>query len=168
MRVSKKALQDLRITGLDTERSHAIAGALVRIYFQLSEPPPLGWSYIFTTVWQAVAYPLKRQAGMEGDAIWIDCIPEEIGTYHIKQLESAVAQANAKYRDGARQQRLKTNRQAELDVQLRSRLEDLSRTLYPVGELAGSSGAAQRFLGSAFLAKLRRFLFQDNKQENDV
>lgn len=94
---SKKSFQDLRITGLDSERSHAIAGALVRIYFQLSEPPPLGWSYIFTTTWQAARNPLKRQAGMEGDAIWIECIPEEVGASHIEALASTVTGTNVKY-----------------------------------------------------------------------
>ena len=159
----KKSFQDLRITGVDTERSHAVAGAVVRIYFQLSEQPPIGWSYTFTTVWEAMAYPLKRQAGVEGDAIWIECIPEEVETYHGEQLESAVAQANATYRDRARQQALDASRQAELDAQLRSKLRDLSQTLYPADQLAGSCNAPPRFWGSAFLARLRQFLFQDKR-----
>jgi len=152
---SKKSFQDLRITGLDSERSHAIAGALVRIYFQLSEPPPLGWSYIFTTTWQAARNPLKRQAGMEGDAIWIECIPEEVGASHIEALASAVTGTNAKYRDETRQRVLNSRQQAEQDVQLRSRLEDLSRKLYPAKN-AKSIEVTPRFWGSTLIGRLLR------------
>ena len=75
MRVSHtKSFQDLKITGLDTEHSHAIAGAMVRIYFRLSNSPLLGWSYVFATTWSTVDYPLKRPAGVESGTIWIDCI----------------------------------------------------------------------------------------------
>ena len=168
MRNSRKSFQDLWITGLDTERSHAIGGALVRIYFQLSTPPPLGWSYMFTTTWQAVEYPLKRQVGVEGDVIWIECIPEELGTHHIEQLESAVAQTNAKYRDGTRQRVLNASRQAELDFQLRSRLEDLRRTLYPADEKARSHEASPRFWSSAFLTRLLRVFSRDKTRKSDV
>ena len=162
-----KSFQDLKITGLDTEHSHAIAGAMVRVYFRLSDPPPLGWSYVFATTWSTVDYPLKRPAGVESGTIWIDCIPEEIATHHFEQLQSAVARTNATYRDGARQQAIIASRQAELGAQLRSKLQDVSRTLYPVdGAVAGS--APPRYWGRAFLAKVRRFLFPSMRRKSDA
>jgi len=34
---------------------------------------------------------------MEGDAIWIECIPEEVGASHIEALASTVTGTNVKY-----------------------------------------------------------------------
>ena len=160
MRISKKAFQGLTIKRLDAGRSHAIAGAMARIYFQLSEPPPLGWSYTFTTIWQSLTYPSKCQAGVESDTIWIECVPEEVATYHFGQLEDAVAQTNAMFRQRAQEQAFLAGRNAQSDAELQARLEDLSRTLYPVDELAGDSSEPERLWGSLFLARLRRAFFR--------
>jgi hypothetical protein len=162
-----KPVQDLKIAGLDTEHSHAIAGGMVRIYFRLSRPPPLGWSYIFTTTWNGVDYPLKRPAGVESDTIWIDCVPEEVGTHHLERLVSAVEQTNATYRYEARQQGIKASRQAELDAQLRSKLLDLNRTLYPADGVVDTS-APPRFWPGVFLAKLRQFLYPRKRRKSDA
>ncbi len=116
----KKSFQDLKITGLDTDRSHAIAGTLIRTYFRLSGPPPLGWSYTFKTVWEVLDNPLKRRAGIEGEAIWIECTTEELANGHLRALESTVKQTNARFRDGARQRALNANSQTASDAQLRS------------------------------------------------
>jgi len=148
-----KSLRNLALIGLDTERSYAIAGQMVRIYFRLSGPPPLGWSYIFTTIWNEVIYPSKRPAGVESDRIWIDCIPEEVAAYHLERLESAVAQTNARYREGTRQQAFIASHQTELEAQLRSKLQDLSQTLYPEVEPV-EHDALPGHWASAFLAKL--------------
>ena len=167
MSAFEKSFHDLRIIGLDTERSHATAGAMARIYLQLSEPSPLGWSYMFTTVWQAAADPLKCPAGVEGNSIWIDCLPEDFETRHHEQIESAVAQTNAKYRDAVCQQALKASRPGELNVQVQSRLRDLNRTLYPASDLSGSVAAPPRYFGSRYLATLARFLFRNKRRKSD-
>src|SRR5262245_41250155 len=164
MRVAHmKSSQDLELVRLDTECSHPIAGAMVRIYFRLSGPPPLGWPYTFTSVWNEVVYPSKRPAGVEGDRIWIDCVPEEVGTHHLQQLKSAVAQTNARHREGARQQAINASQQAELEAQPRAKLQDLNRTLYPESvPLDGNT--SPRFLGSAFFGRLWRLLFPKKRK----
>ena len=168
MRAFKKLFQDLRITRVDADRSHAIPGAMVRVYFQLSEPSPLGWSYMFTTVWQAVTYPAKCPACVEGNPIWIDCRPEDVETHHLAQLERAVAQTNAKYQDAASQQALKASRQAELNAELQLRLNDLNRTLYPSDDLSDRVAPTPRLLGSKHLATLVRLLFGENRRKSDT
>src|SRR5438309_11862355 len=121
-----RSFRDLKLIGLDTKRSHAIAGGIVRIFFRLSGPPPLGWSYTFTTTWQALADPLKPPTGVDGDTIWIDCIPEEVGTYHLEKLENAVEQANQDYREGVVLQAIHASGRLEAEAQLRSKLQDMS------------------------------------------
>ncbi len=139
---------DLVLTGLDTERSHSLDGGMVRIFFRLSGPPPLGWSYVFTTTWQTVAYPLKRPTGVGGDSIWIDCIPEEVGMHHLERLKRAVEEANQKYREGVLLQTIQANHQLDAEAELRARLQAMSQTLYP------PPPPAPRVLGSAFLGRL--------------
>lgn len=166
MHLSSKKFTDLRIVGLATERCHAIEGSLVRVHFRLSTSPPLGWSYIFTTVWQTVEYPLKRPAGVEGDVIWIDCAPEEVGLHHLEKLEKSVAQANTEFRAKAQQQALDAGRQAQLEAQLRSQIADLNRTLYPEAESATKGSAKRRSWASGFLEKFWSFLWQSKSQKD--
>lgn len=156
-----KSLRDLKLIGLDAERSHAIPGGMVRIFFRLSGSPPLGWSYVFMTTWQVLLYPLKRSTGVDGDAIWIECIPEEVGTHHLERLESVVEQANKQYRDAALLQAIHASHKLEREAQLRSKLQDLSQTLYPAAEPVVPP--APRFLGSAFFGRLWR-LFTPNRR----
>ena len=140
-----KSFQSLKIVRMALEACHPTKDDLVRIYFQLSEPPQLGWAYIFTTVWRSLAYPLKRQAGVERDAIWIDCLPDEVTNAHLRHLEYAVAQTSAIYCQEAREQAQDEVRQAEQHAQLRSKLDELSQTLYPAAPppVPESSGFAQ-------------------------
>ena len=152
---STSSLQDLKLIGLDAERSHAISGGLVRIVFRLSGPPPLGWSYVFTTTWQTVVYPMKRATGVDGDTIWIDCLAEEVEAYHLEQIKSAVEQTNKQYREGALLQAIHASHQREADAQLRSKLHDMSRTLYPT---EASVATPPRDPGGGFLGRLWRFL----------
>ena len=127
----RKSFQGLEIVGLPAERCHATKGDLVRVYFQLSDSPPLGWAYIFTSVWRSLAYPMKRQTGVDGDTIWIDCIPDDVATCHWAQLQYAMTQANVIYQQKAQEQARDEARQKQLHSQLRFKLEELSQTLYP-------------------------------------
>ncbi len=129
-----KTFRELQIIGLDVNGSHATRDDLVRVYFRLSEPPPLGWAYIFTTVWRSLEYPSKRQIGVDRDTIWIDCRLNEMAACHMRQLEYAVSQTSAIYRHKAQEQAQEAVRQAQLQAQLHSKLVDLSQLLYPEPE----------------------------------
>jgi len=163
MRVSNmKSLRDLKLIGLDAERSHAIAGGRVRIFFRLSETPPLGWSYVFMTTWKALD-PSKRPTGVDGDAICIDCIPEEMGPHYLERLEKAVEESNKTYRETALQQAIHTSHKIEADAQLRAKLQQLSQTLYPPTKPVVS--ATPRFLGSELLGRLWHFFMPTKRQK---
>lgn len=157
MNSAQKTFRGLTIIRLDTERSYAVNETIARIYFQLSAPPPLGWSYIFTTIWQTMA--LKCHAEVDDGAIWIECVPEQVVTHHIGQLEVAVGQTNAAYCKGAQQQAFIARRQAQAEAQFRARLVDLGRILYPEEAPAYESDEPERLCGSTFLARLRRMFF---------
>ncbi len=101
-------------------------------------------------------YPLKLHAGVEGDSIWIECDPEQVGPTHLKKLEKAVAQTNAKYRQGAQQQAVNTRCEAQLDSRMQSQLDDLNRTLFAAGSRTVDRGRTSRSSGgwTARLASL--------------
>jgi len=164
MHLSTKKFSDLQIVGLAAERCHTIEGSLVRVHFRLSSSPPLGWSYVFTTVWQSVQYALKRPAGVEGDVIWIDCVPEEVGAYHLEQLENAVAKTNDEFRAKAHQQSLDSGRQAQLEAQLRSQIANLNRTLYPAAEAPPYPCAKRKPSAGGFFAKVWTLLWHSKKR----
>jgi len=71
-----------------------------------------------------------RKAWIEGDAIVVDCVPEEIEKYHLSDLREDVANTNQKYReylvDAAA---AKENEQNERDLEAK-RLEDLKSRLH--------------------------------------
>ncbi|HEY1663057.1 MAG TPA: hypothetical protein VGI03_11620 [Verrucomicrobiae bacterium] len=162
MKAAKKTFQGLTMIRLDTEHSHAIAETTARIYFELSEPPPMGWSYIFTTVWQAQDYPLKCPAKVETDkgALWIECAPEDVVPHHIAQLEEAVAQANATYCEQVRQQALMARHKAESAAQFRAKLEEMSRTLYPEQIMADEIQVVEQSWAGGFFARMKRAILQ--------
>jgi hypothetical protein len=123
--------EELRITGVIRERSYIIAPPILRIYLQLSHAPPLGWSYMFSVVWQGVDYPAKRPAGVEGDAVWIECDPEEVKECHLPELETAVAQTNATYAASIQQSAIAKRQKKALNRQSRAQLDELSNSLDP-------------------------------------
>jgi hypothetical protein len=117
--------QDLRITKLCKDRCRFIENPTVRICLQLSAPPPLGWSYLFSCAWRATAYPLKRRAGLEDDMLWIECAPEEVAQYHLEELEKAVSQTNANFRFNVEQRAAAEQRQRELNARTQAQLDEL-------------------------------------------
>lgn len=147
---TRYAFDDLRVVGVATDRCYVIEGSLVRVYFRLSNSPPAGWSYLFSTAWQEGQFSLKRFAGVDGDAIWMDCVPEQIKPEDLNKLEKAVAQANTKYRAKAQEQSLSAERQAEIEARLHAQLAELNRALSPE-EHGGRSWPGIR----SWLARLR-------------
>jgi hypothetical protein len=88
---------DLKIAGLDEERCYRLGTGEVRLYLQLSEKPPVGWSYLLIRAWQSMIHARERRVGIEDGAIWIECPPAELKSHHLAELESALAQANQQF-----------------------------------------------------------------------
>lgn len=109
-----------------SDRSHPLKGAMYRVYLKLSEPPPSEWSDAFEHIWRReVYYSMKRPVGIEGGAIWIECVPEEIKQHHRKELEKAFSQTNTRYREWLRQEEAARATEESEARAHRKRLDDL-------------------------------------------
>lgn len=125
------------------------------MYFRLSDPPPFGWPSTFAANWKAAQYQIKREAGVEGDAIWIECTLEEVESHYFKELEKAVAQTNERYQETAEQKAQRAVRQSRLRAQAQAQLDTLNRALYANDVPAPGDNASPHFWASALMAKLR-------------
>ena len=151
-----KQFQDLSITGLIGERCYAIEGSILRIHLRLSEPPPLGWSYLFTQVWQGVEYPGKRPAGIEDNALWIECAPEEVRACHLAQLEQALAETNSRYRAQNLQQEIAAERKRELGRLTHAKLDTLAKSFVPIPQSTEPANSGSQTRTSKVLKFFRR------------
>lgn len=102
-----------------------------RIFFALSQDAPDEWCYTFDETWKkTVFYMKKRNAGAEGDAIWIECPMEEVEKDHFGHLQKAVAETNKHYRDGLERQMRAAHDEATRNQQARRNLDDLEGGLF--------------------------------------
>jgi len=124
--------EDLRITGLIEERCELTSGTVTRIYLQLSEPPPLGWSYLFNTAWDSAVHPVPRKVGVDGDAIWIECGPSEL-LVHLPHVEAAMQYANATHAAALRRRLAAEQAHREREAEARAQLAALADYLNPTG-----------------------------------
>jgi hypothetical protein len=116
------------------ERCTALAGKKhLRIYIKLSAAPPLGWSFLFAGIWQTMEYEDKAQAGIEGDAIWVQCAPEDMRTFHLPELKKAVKETNRSFRPLLDQKAANEQAQRQLDWEAHERLQELKRGLAAEG-----------------------------------
>lgn len=95
------AFEDIRITGLDLSRTRQSdrAPGLRHMFLSLSARPASEWSEIFAAERRFPRHTMWRKAWVEGGAIVVDCVPEEIETHHLCDVREDVAETNKKYRD---------------------------------------------------------------------
>jgi hypothetical protein len=125
-----RPFQPLILARLVEDRCHLVDGPVARIYFQLSQPPPLGWSHLFNLAWLAVAHSVPRRIGIEGDSLWIECVPSELFT-HLPELEAALDQANAGHIAALQRREERMRERQELEAQTRSQLTALAEQFNP-------------------------------------
>jgi hypothetical protein len=94
------AFEDIRITGLDDEKTFKPnpKNLLYNIYLKLSSRPTIDWRNIFKAERSFPRHSMWREAWVEGDYIIIYCVPEELERYHLNDLKQDVSSCNAKYR----------------------------------------------------------------------
>ncbi len=153
-----KPFEGLTLAGLATDRCHLVEGSTVRLYFRLSNTAPIGWSYLFATVWQAVVYPDKARTGVEGDAIWVECVPDLLAAHHLPELENAVALTNEMYLEKTHQQALGMLRDTAVQAQLEAQLQELNQQLYPDAHGSADRGAAPTSVLRKLIAGLKGLL----------
>ncbi len=154
--MENRGFQDLRISGLHLERCHVANYPAIRIYLKLSDSPPLGWAYIFTTVWNSTVYDSKPPAGVEDGAIWIECALEELRQFHLTQLEKVLAQANATYQATQLQKVVAVHRQKRLDNQTHALLKEFETSLSGSANVPTRSDRKQRSITQNLKNALRK------------
>jgi hypothetical protein len=128
---SDGAFQDLRISALFKDRCYVTEKGLVRIQLELSEHPPLGWSYIFLTVWQAIDDPKKVRVGIEEDALWVECEAAEFKNRDFPAVETAIEETNARFRKVLQEQIAAEAKREQLDRKTLETILGLDLDLIP-------------------------------------
>ena len=152
---ARKPFKDITLTAnILEERCYVVHDSVLRIYVQLSEPPPLGWAFMFKSVWEAAEYDGKVPAGAEGDAVWVDCEPEEMRDLHYPALAAVVDHTNKCFRPSYQEKAAAQQRKTQLDSQARVRLRVLRLSLapQPTEESAPAKQVKRGFPGSLMTA----------------
>jgi hypothetical protein len=101
---SDGVFQDLRISALLKDECYVTENGLVRVQLELSGHPPLGWSYIFLTVWQALDDPKKARVGIQEDSLWVETDAAEFKERDFPAVEKAIEEANTRFRSVLQEQ----------------------------------------------------------------
>ena len=128
---SDGAFQNLRISALLKDRCSVTEKGLVRIQLELSEHPPLGWSYIFLTVWQASDNPKKARVGIEEDTLWVESEAEEFKDRDFPEIQRAIEETNVRFRGVLQEQIAAEARREQLDRETLETILGLDLDLVP-------------------------------------
>jgi hypothetical protein len=93
--------EDIRIIELDGVRSYKPdpQKLLYNLYLKLSSAPPLEWQQIFEAERRFPRHTMWRRAWIEGQYIVIQCVPDELEKYHLRDLRQDTENVNSKYRE---------------------------------------------------------------------
>jgi hypothetical protein len=122
--------ENIKIIGLDDKASGPSGErALMRMVLQLSKTAPREWSDYFNQAWHNTFYMLKRSAQAHGNTLEIVCMPRELETDHLPQLNKVIAQTNDAYRAFEAKQQQQSQAAAESEQSQRAELSDLKKRL---------------------------------------
>lgn len=115
---------DINISGVDKARTYNPdpAKALFNVYFNLSAYPPSEWVEIFDAERRFPRHTMWRKAWIDGDAVVVYCVPDEVKKYHLKDIQQDVASSNSKYREFLQRQEQRRAREAANEIQQRNNL----------------------------------------------
>ena len=90
----ERPFEDIRITGLDTNKTHDLPSqdGTHRLYLTLSGVPPATWRDIFDRERRTARSAIWRDATIDGMFIVITCTPEELEKHHLEFLKEDVKQ----------------------------------------------------------------------------
>jgi hypothetical protein len=93
--------QDILLKAVNRDKTYKpdTSLALFNIYLELSSHPPREWVEIFEAERKFPRHTMWRRAWIEGKYIVINCVPDELNKYHIKDLKVDVTNSNKKYRE---------------------------------------------------------------------
>lgn len=99
------------------------------MYLSLSQAPPDVWCQIFNAERQFARHSMWRRAWVEGASIVVDCVPEELEKYHLRDLKQDVASSNAKFHDFLQEQARRAEAANQVEQQERERIEQVRKRL---------------------------------------
>lgn len=79
-------MTDIKIVGLNTDKTRRIAGRQYHVYFELSKKPEIAWANIFDE-------KFKEKCFVSEKFILLSCMVEEISTW-LSTLKSAIIDVN--------------------------------------------------------------------------
>lgn len=121
---------DITIAEFDDKASEPSGrGALQRLVFKLSQRAPGDWADYFNQAWGQHLYMMKRQASVSGDRLQIECMPDEMKSDHLPELNKVIAETNRAYRSYWEQQQRQKQARAEAEKQRQAGLADLKKSL---------------------------------------
>ena len=120
---------DIRIVGLNTDKTRRTLGSytVYQVHFELSGAPPSAWRDIFGREWKDLNP--TQEAGIDERFLVMHCPLQEIGATHLPALKKAVRATNVAYKQFAREQVTKEERQADGWEQERKAVEDMAKLL---------------------------------------
>ena len=123
----ERPFQDIRITGLDTNKSHDLPSqdGTHRLYLTLSGAPPATWRDIFGREHHTPRSSIWREAIIDGMFIVITCTPEELEKYHLQFLKEDVKNTNEKFRLSIVEQEEWSVRFRQSEEERKKRLEEV-------------------------------------------
>jgi hypothetical protein len=123
----ESSFQDIRITGLDTNKSQDFPSqdGTHRIYLTLSSAPPATWRDIFHRERSNARSSIRRDATIESTFIVITCTPEELEKHQLQFLKEDVKNTNKKYKLSIVEQEEQAARFRQSAEDRRKRLEAL-------------------------------------------
>jgi hypothetical protein len=127
----ERPFEAIRITGLDIDKCHALAGEpiLQHLFLHLSDVPPSDWKAIFSREHSRPRGSVWREAWIEGRYILITCPLEEFEHYHLAYLKEDVNNTNEKYKLSIAQQEERTARRLQAKEDEKRKLQELNNRL---------------------------------------
>jgi hypothetical protein len=122
---------NIRILDLDINRTgeSPTAPGLRLMFLCLSADPPIEWAQIFEQERVFPRHSMWRRAHVEGRYIVVDCVPEEIEKFHLRDLKEDVANTNQKYAAWLAQRNADEEREAQAKRAEHERLQKLKNGL---------------------------------------
>ena len=124
-------LEEIKIVDLDIDKTRPSnkASGLRHMFLALSSSPPREWVDIFKNERSFPRHTMWRDAWIEGNYIVVDCVPEEMQQYHLRDLKEDVSNANSKYKDHLVRVDAQNERKMKDAEEERNRLAELKKEL---------------------------------------
>jgi hypothetical protein len=122
---------DIRIVGLEEDMTAESPDRppLRLVFLRLSQTPPPIWRTYFDETRKISRHPHWRPAWIDRRFIVVECVPEEIETYHLNDLKQDVARCNERCRDYFLRQTLSDRQKHVADHHVKERLREIKGRL---------------------------------------